>query len=129
MSRGFSLFEVLVAMAILIGAVVTLAMAIARSAATNASARASTYATILATDKIEHLRALPFDDAGLAAPGADTLASDIEGFFDEPAPGYRRRWSIQPLAAPVETVSVTAAVWCRNVAHARLTTLRVRMVS
>lgn len=126
MSKGFSLVEVLVALSILIGAIVTLAMVMGRSATTNASARRTTYATLLATDKIELLRALPFDDAGLTTSTADTLAADCEGFFDEPAPGFRRRWSIVPLMG-MEAVVVTVAVsWGSAPPHALLTTLKIR---
>jgi prepilin-type N-terminal cleavage/methylation domain-containing protein len=126
MSKGFSLVEVLIALSILLGAIVTLAMVMERSAFTNASARRITYATLLATDKIEHLRALPFDDAGLTTSAADTLATDCEGFFDEPSPGYRRRWSIVPLTG-MDAVVVTVAVsFSGGSPQAFLTTLKVR---
>ena len=133
MEKGFSLDEVLVALAILIGAIVTLAMIMARSASTNASARRTTYATLLAADKLEHLRALPFGDSELTTSTTDTLAADYEGFFDEPAAGYRRRWSIVPLAALATTTSSTEAVvvavsvsWGNSPPQALLTTLKVR---
>jgi Tfp pilus assembly protein PilV len=127
MSKGFSLLEVLIALSILIIAVVTLAMVMGRSAATNTSARRTTYATLLATDKIEQLRALPFDDAALTTSTTDTLATDCEGFFDEPAPGYHRRWSIVPLTGSTEAVVVTVTVsWGSAATQALLTTLKVR---
>lgn len=127
MEKGFSLVEVLVAIAILIGAIVTLAMIMARSASTNASARRATYATLLAADKLEHLRALPFGDAELTTSTTDTLAADCDGFFDEPAAGYRRRWSIVPLATSTEVVVVTVSVsWGNSPPQALLTTLKVR---
>lgn len=138
MSKGFSLVEVLVALSILIGAIVTLAMVMGRSASTNASARRMTYATLLAADKIEHLRALPFDDAGLTTSATDTLATDCEGFFDEPSPGYRRRWSIVPIAGMtgmtgttgMEAVVVTVAVaFGGGAPQAFLTTLKVRQAA
>jgi Tfp pilus assembly protein PilV len=132
MSKGFSLVEVLIAVSILIGAIVTLAMVMGRSASTNASARRITYATLLATDKLEHLRALPFGDASLTTPATDTLAADCEGFFDEPWPGYRRRWSIVRLEGltgmtATEAVVVTVAVsFSGGSPQALLTTLKVR---
>ena len=133
MDKGFTLVEVLVAIAILIGAIVTLAMVMARSASTNTSARRATYATLLAADKLEHLRALPFGDAELTTSATDTLAADCEGFFDEPATGYRRRWSIVPLATSSSSSSSTDAVvvtvsvsWGNSPPQALLTTLKVR---
>lgn len=137
MSKGFSLVEVLVAVSILIGAIVTLAMVMGRSASTNASARRITYATLLAADKLEHLRALPFDDESVTTSPTDTLAADCEGFFDEPSPGYRRRWSIVRLESPgglgrmpgmaaMEAVVVTVAVsFSGGSPQAFLTTLKV----
>jgi prepilin-type N-terminal cleavage/methylation domain-containing protein len=127
MDKGFSLVEVLVALALLIGAVVTLAMIMTRSAVTNAAARHSTFATLFATDKIEQLRSLPFDDAELASSTTDTLAGDCEGFFDEPEPGYHRRWSIVPLKSLTGTIVVTVTVsWGASAPQAVLTTLKAR---
>jgi hypothetical protein len=85
-------------------------MIMGRSASTNASARRTTYATLLATDKIERLRALPFDEAAMTTSTTDTQATDCEGCFDEPAPGYRRRWPIVSLTGSTEAVVVTVTV-------------------
>jgi type II secretory pathway pseudopilin PulG len=130
MSKGFSLVEVLIAVSILIGAIVTLAMVMGRSASTNAAARRITYATLLAADKLEHLRALPFDDEGLTTSATDTLAADCDGFFDEPSAGYRRRWSISRLETgmtAMEAVVVTVAVsFGGGSPQALLTTLKIR---
>jgi Tfp pilus assembly protein PilV len=129
MSKGFSLVEVLFALSILIGAIVALAVVMGRSASTNASARRVTYATLLATDKIEQLRALPFDDASLMPSSVDTLTTDCEGFFDDPSPGYRRRWSIASLAG-MDAVVVTVAVsFAGGSSQALLTTLKVRQAA
>lgn len=64
---GFSLIEVLAATALLATAVVTLAQLFAVSTRSNLSARNTTYATVLAEQKMEELRALTwgFDTAGL----------------------------------------------------------------
>lgn len=126
--EGFALPEVLVAIALLVGAVVTLAMVVAKSAATNMSARHATLAALLATDKIEELRSVPFGDASLAASAPDALTVDRDGFFDEPLPGWRRRWSIAGLASsPTEAIVIAVAVsWAGSPPQAVLTTVKVR---
>jgi type II secretory pathway pseudopilin PulG len=71
-SEGFSLHEVVVAMSILDVALSALAQLSAASTHANTSARTATFATVLATQKIEQLRALTwgFDAAG--QPLSDT---------------------------------------------------------
>ena len=64
---GFTLAETLVATAILATSLVGLAQLLAISVSTNSSARANTFATVLAEQKLEQLRALTwgFDSLGL----------------------------------------------------------------
>ena len=66
-NAGFSLIEVLVATGLLATAVVTLAQLFVVSTRSNMGARNSTYATVLAEQKLEELRALTwgFDSQGL----------------------------------------------------------------
>lgn len=125
---GFVLVEVLVAVALLIGAVVTLALVLAKSTATNMSAKRVTLATIMATDKLEELRGVPFDGPVLAVSPPDTLTVDREGFFDEPVPGWRRRWCITPLrSSPADAVVIAVAVsWAGSSPQAVITTIKVR---
>lgn len=90
------------------------ALAYLLSAATrvNMSARRSTFAALLATEKIEELRALPFDDPALAPSPPDALRTDADGFHDVPAGGYRRRWAIAPIAGhPAAALAVQVVVW------------------
>ena len=65
---GFSLIEVMVATGLLATAIVTLAQLFALSTQTNVASRNTTYASVLAEQKIEELRALAwgFDTQGLA---------------------------------------------------------------
>lgn len=128
---GFVLVEVLVAIALLIGAVVTLALVVAKSTATNLSAKRVTLATLMATDKLEELRGVPFDDPVLTVSAPDTLTVDREGFFDEPAPGWRRRWCITPLlSSPADAVVIAVAVsWAGSSPQAVITTMKVRRIA
>lgn len=72
---GFSLIETTIAMGLLAGALVTLAQLFALSTRSNVSAKTTTYATVLAEQKLEELRALTygFDTEGL--PVTDTTSN------------------------------------------------------
>src|SRR5262245_65599570 len=109
---GFTILEVLVAATILVVAVSALASLLSSTTAVNVSARHATRAVLLAMEKMEQLRALPFDDPALAASPPGTLEADVAGFSDAPADGYRRRWSIAPLdALPASACVVQVLVW------------------
>jgi type II secretory pathway pseudopilin PulG len=71
---GFSLIEVMVATGLLATAIVTLAQLFALSTQTNVASRNTTYASVLAEQKIEELRALAwgFDTQGLALSDTTT---------------------------------------------------------
>ena len=71
---GFSLVEVMVATGLLATAIVTLAQLFALSTQTNMASRTTTYASVLAEQKIEELRALAwgFDTQGLALSDTTT---------------------------------------------------------
>jgi type II secretory pathway pseudopilin PulG len=72
---GFSLVEVMIATGLMATAVVTLAQLFALSTQTNVSSRSTTYASVLAEQKLEELRALSwgFDTQGL--PLSDTTTN------------------------------------------------------
>jgi prepilin-type N-terminal cleavage/methylation domain-containing protein len=84
--RGFTLAEVMVATALLATAVVTLANLFGVATRTNLGARNTTYATVLAEQKMEELRALTwgFDSQGL--PITDT-STDTSVSSDSPVGG------------------------------------------
>lgn len=71
---GFSLVEVMVATGLLATAIVTLAQLFVLSTQTNVASRNTTYASVLAEQKIEELRALAwgFDTQGLALSDTTT---------------------------------------------------------
>jgi len=130
-AEGFALAEVLLAIALLVGAVVTLALVVAKSTATNMAAKRATLAALIATDKIEELRSVPYGDAALAPSAPDALTVDRDGFFDAPLPGCRRRWSIKAMApSPIEAIVIAVAVsWAGSPPQAVLTTVKVRRTS
>jgi type II secretory pathway pseudopilin PulG len=109
-ARGFTLIEVLIAGGLLTAILVGVAHLFATASAANGRARAITMATIAASEKIEWLQALPFDDPALAPSPPGTLAGDVDGFWDEPQPGYRRRWSVEPLPSHADTAVVVRVV-------------------
>jgi type II secretory pathway pseudopilin PulG len=73
---GFSLLEVVIATAVMVAGVASLAQLFAMSTRTNQNARTTTFASVLAQQKLEQLRGLTwgFDELGL--PMTDT-ATDI----------------------------------------------------
>ncbi len=102
--HGFSLLEVLVAVALVAGAVAGLGQLVTMAVRANTAARAATVSTHLATQKIEQLRA----EQRWLSPGGSIESSDagFVDFFDgrgQPADAtavaFVRRWSIAPLAA------------------------------
>jgi prepilin-type N-terminal cleavage/methylation domain-containing protein len=108
--RGFSLIETLIAMGLMTIAGIGLAHLAVISVRVNQSARTTTIATLLATEKMEALRALAWPELGLSPPGA--LFENTTGFFDTPHPDFVRRWSIETLSPGnirVIQVSVTHA--------------------
>jgi type II secretory pathway pseudopilin PulG len=110
-SRGFTLIEVLIAGGLLTAICVGVAHLFVTASGVNAQARAITMATIAASEKTEQLQALPFDDDALALSPPGTLAADVDGYWDEPIVGYRRRWSVEPLPSyPASAVVVHVVV-------------------
>ena len=89
---GFSLIEVLAAMVVLSVSLVSLAQLFALSTRNNFSSRSNTYAALLAQQKMEQLRTLPWSAPDLVNgthPGlsGETLTLQDEGTFN-------RRWIV-----------------------------------
>jgi len=101
-THGFSLLEVLVAMAILIVAVTALANLSGVSARANSSAKTATFTSVLAAEKLEQLRALTwgFDAAGAAISDTTT---DVTVFPPTPLDGV----GLTPSPAGVLTQNIT----------------------
>jgi len=125
---GFSLIEVLVAAAIIVVTTTTVASLVTRSAVMNEVSNDVTRASLLASDKMEQLRALPFDDPALAASPPGSLDVDVEGYSDTIDARYGRRWSIEPLPAdPAAAIVIQVVVTpLRGPGQARIVTVRAR---
>jgi prepilin-type N-terminal cleavage/methylation domain-containing protein len=122
-ARGFSLIETLVAVSITAVVLSTLAHLLIVSARANADARRATFASVLAAQKLEQLRAPGVD---LTPQPGDSLSRNMDGrcdFLDEygralgggttPPAGtvYLRRWSVAPAPDdPANTVVLQVAV-------------------
>lgn len=134
---GFSLVETLVAAALLTTAVVTLAQLSGIAARSNMASRHLTYATVLAAQKLEELRAL--DIEALSPSPATALDESTPGWMDYVDQAgktlgdrsrrnsvYVRRWSIQPLAADPGHGWVIQVLVTRPPEEARLVAARTR---
>lgn len=107
---GFSLVEVLIATGLLATAMASLAHLFAIATRANMEAGDTTWATVLAMQKIEELRAGPFpalqQSVDYLGPGGNRL--------DDPGAtrrAYTRHWWIEPLpSAPDTIVMITVAV-------------------
>jgi Tfp pilus assembly protein PilV len=96
-----SLLETLIASAILATGPLSLAQVVGFATLATAAAGRTTHAALLASQKVEQLRALP--------------AVPLEQDADTPAPGYTRRWSVTPLpSAPEHVAIIEVAVLVRG---------------
>ena len=141
---GISLIEVMVATGILIVALVSLAQLLTTAIRDNLTARHATYATILAGQKIEELRALAWSadgegfalsDPALSRSPSGALTSNTAGFVDyldqfghlvagggnppEDAV-YTRRWAIEPSPDNPDDTIVIQVVVTRNPLRAQV---------
>jgi Tfp pilus assembly protein PilV len=131
-ARGFSLVETVLAIALLTGALVTLAQLVAAGVHTTAAARYRTMATMLAQQKLEELR------------GESTLG-DVSGAIEhrdadgarvcttvEPceAAVFSLRWSIaaSTSTAGAVVIRITAAHAHRNYGEVRSFAIRPRSI-
>src|SRR5688572_10383899 len=79
-ASGFSLVEVMIATGILATALISLAQLFAISTTSNMSSRSTTFATVLAEQKMEELRALTwgFDSSGLPMTDTTSDTADVD---------------------------------------------------
>jgi prepilin-type N-terminal cleavage/methylation domain-containing protein len=102
MQRGFSLVETIVATSLLAAALVALAQLVDAGVQSGAAARARAATTLMAEQKMEQLRALPWATLATIAPDATDyldMAGDEQCGAAHEACGdavYVRRWSAIP---------------------------------
>ncbi len=135
MQRGFSLVETIVATSLLSVALVTLAQFVGAGVQSGAAARARAATTLMAAQKMEQLRTLPWE-AIVAMPPDVTDYLDASG--DERCPGanapcgdamYVRRWSATPAPFSMGVLIIDVEVRLVGKGHGSTTlvTARARM--
>jgi prepilin-type N-terminal cleavage/methylation domain-containing protein len=135
MQRGFSLVETIVATTLLAGALVTLAQFVGAAVQSGSAARARTATTLMAEQKMEQIRALPW--AAIAVMPANTVdyldASGHErcGAASTPCDVavYVRRWSVTPAPFSGAVIIIEVDVGLVGMGHGSTTlvTARARM--
>jgi len=108
--HGFSLVEVLIATGLLATVIASLPHLFAIATRANLDAGDTTWATVLAAQKVEELRAEPFPEPLRSVDYLDSGGKRL----DDPGStrwAYTRRWWIEPLSsAPGNTVVITVVV-------------------
>jgi hypothetical protein len=140
-SHGFSLVEALIATMVMVAGIVGLAALYDVAVRTNAAARTATVASMLAVDRMEQLRSVPFVVGGVrpALSPSGTLSANIDGFCDfldaksNPArvdvATYVRRWAVTALAGDPDNavvLQVVAFAIARPADRVQLVTVKAR---
>jgi type IV pilus assembly protein PilV len=108
--HGFSIIESMIASVIFAIGIIAVVGIFLTNIKQNGSAEDMTQSSVLAQDMLEDLIDIHYDIMA-AAGDAGSIDSDVTGYFDDPVPGYHRRWSVD-VDAPV----------------AGITTIRVRVI-
>lgn len=112
---------------VLVAAIAALLQLFLAATRANVDARDITYATVLAAQKMEELRAAAASDGGEAVEYLNARGDPL--FTGPDGAAYERHWLVEPLLAdPDNVVVMTVRVWPRGLAHraVRLITLRAR---
>ena len=97
--KGSSLVEALVAAVIMSTGVVTMGQLLAMATATNQAARGGTVAMIIAEQKLEELRTMPWQD--LQPSPSSAIQQNTNGYFDQVGI-YTRRWSVESVSTSLD---------------------------
>ncbi len=112
-TSGFSLVEVLIATGLLVTAIVSIAHLFALATRANLDAGDMTWATVLAAQKIEELRAEPFPERPVdqSIEYLDAFGDRLDATASAGGRAYTRRWWIEPLpSASDDTMAITVVV-------------------
>ena len=129
---GFSLVEVMIATGILAVGLVSLVQLSLLAQAANRSAALVTVAAVLAQDKMEQLRGLPWPEtSNSCCEYFDVHGAPLPGGVGAPTgTAFVRRWTIEALSALPESARVLR-VWvapARGAAPVRLVSIRARRI-
>jgi Tfp pilus assembly protein PilV len=127
--NGVSLVDALIATGVLATGIAALLQLFVIAARANVDARDATYATVLAAQKIEELRAGPLPESTTSIDFPDAQGRALADGARARAARYQRRWTVAPLSAdPVDTVVITVVVSRRGAPDraVRLATVRTR---
>ncbi len=106
--NGFSLIEVLITLVILAVGLLALGGMQIFSIRGNAFSQRVTQATVLAQDKLEVLRRLPFEDSSLSSGSHD------EGVLS--GSGFSRSYNVESISTTLKAVTVTVQ-WREEIDH------------
>ena len=112
-TRGFALLDALVAAAILASALLSLAQLTAFAVKTTAAAGRMTDAALLASQKVEELRAGSW--------------GELQSGTDSPRGGFTRAWTITPLGADPDYVAVLEVLVRAPGGQTRMVALKTKL--
>ena len=132
MQRGFSLIETIVATSLVAVGLVALAQFVAVGMQNGAAARTRAATTLMAEQKMEQIRALPWTEIA-AMPGSVTDYLDASGQqqcvgASNPCGSavYARRWSAQPAAFSTDVLVIEVDVHLVAEGHGSTTLVTAR---
>lgn len=129
--RGFSLVETLIATALLAGALVTLAQFVSAATQSGAAARTRLHTALMAEQKMEQLRALPYSALALLPPAVDYLDAQGNGQCAAATNAcgdavYVRQWSSRPASFSAGVLIIQVEVGLVGKGHGSTTFLTAR---
>jgi Tfp pilus assembly protein PilV len=120
LADGFSLVEVLVAAGLLATTIVSVVHLFALALRATGDARDTTYATILAAQKIEELRAaVPAEDSSEGVDFLDGQGALLEGVAGAQPTAFTRSWTVERLSATRRRTAIVTVVVSRDGRQAR----------
>ncbi|NKB89899.1 MAG: prepilin-type N-terminal cleavage/methylation domain-containing protein [Acidobacteria bacterium] len=106
---GMSLLELVVAMMLLSFLALAITPMLMMGALTSSAAQDATELSVAASDRLEYLAALPFDDPALAAGGG--VATSVTGYSEDPHGGDADRyvrWEVADESAILKRIILVA---------------------